>query len=223
MKPQPPVHSLTFAPMQAYSIAPYKALIFDLGGVLYNISYAQTSKAFASLGWTDFDAFYSQAAQTGWFDALEKGQLSAEAFVQRIQQKIGTQIQPSQILEAWNAILLDLPLHRVEWLEKLSSQRPLYLLSNTNEIHLDAIAKANPDGRWTRLLHCFQQFYFSCRLNMRKPDAEIFSHVLQQNQLNPSEVLFVEDSEQHIRSASSLGIHTLWLRPPAEITQTLVY
>lgn len=223
VKPLYPQHSLTFAPMQEQVITPYKALIFDLGGVLYNISYTATSRAFQALGWADFDAFYSQAAQTGWFDALEKGQLSAEAFVQRIQQNIGTHINPADILQAWNAILLELPLHRVEWLEQLASHKPLYLLSNTNEIHLEAIAKANPDGRWNRLLNCFQKAYFSCRVGMRKPDTEIFSHVLAENRLAPGEVLFVEDSEQHIRSANGLGMHTLWLKPPHEVTQLIRY
>jgi putative hydrolase of the HAD superfamily len=214
---------LPLTPMQVHTVTPYKALIFDLGGVLYNISYVATSRAFQSLGWNDFDAFYSQAAQSGWFDDLETGRISPEAFIQRVQIKLGTHLPPSEIIQAWNAILLELPLHRVEWLEQLSKHKPLYLLSNTNEIHLEAIAKADTDGRWNRLLNCFQKAYFSCRVGMRKPDTEIFSHVLAENRLAPSEVLFVEDSEQHIRSANALGMHTLWLKPPQEVSKIIQY
>jgi len=211
-----------FGPVNMPVTASCKAIILDLGGVLYDISYSRTSQAFQALGWHDFDAWYSQAAQTGWFDDLETGKISPEAFIQRVQQKLGTQVPVTDILNAWNAILLNLPLHRIEWLEALASQKPLFLLSNTNEIHLTQILRDNLDGRWQRMLDCFQKAYFSCRVGLRKPDPDIFRLVLDEQGLSPRECLFVDDSAQHIHSAQSIGIQTLWLQHPADITQELL-
>src|SRR4051812_45032914 len=112
-----------------------KHIIFDLGGVLLNIDYRLTEEAFVEAGVRDFPELYSQLRQTDLFDRFETGQISAEEFVQSLQHASYIKVTEAQIIRAWNAMLLDYPLRRLQILQQLSLYYNLFLLSNTNEIH----------------------------------------------------------------------------------------
>lgn len=190
----------------------YKNIIFDLGGVLLNIDYSLATKAFSDLGLTDFDKLFSKAHQTKLFDLYEKGQISSEAFRDHVKSCFNTPIDDSTIDKAWNAMLLDFPPERFHLLLQLKTKHRIFLLSNTNEIHIQYINNylqetfGIPD-----LSGYFEKVYLSYEVGMRKPDAEIFELVLSENNLDPNETLFIDDSIQHIEGAKKLGIHTYWL------------
>jgi putative hydrolase of the HAD superfamily len=185
-------------------------IIFDLGGVIINLSYERTRLAFLELGVTDSSALYSKAQQSQFFDALDKGELSPAGFREEIRKHLAHSVTDEQIDAAWNAMLLDIPREKLELLAELKKKYRTFLLSNTNEIHLHSIFSylqqtySTPD-----LSQYFETCYYSCRMGMRKPDAEIFERVLRENNLSPAQTLFIDDSEQHIRTAEHLGIHAV--------------
>ncbi|MGB3946898.1 MAG: HAD family phosphatase [Bacteroidia bacterium] len=190
----------------------YKNIIFDLGGVLINLNYSLTADAFAQLGIKEFHDLFSQAKQTDLFDLYEKGLISSTEFRKRVKKLLNTTISDEKIDNAWNAMLLDFPVERLEFLKKVKSQHRTFLLSNTNDIH---IQKINQDLQQHHaiadLSNHFEKVYLSYEINMRKPDAEIFEFVLKENGLLAHETLFIDDSAQHIATAKQLGIHTYWL------------
>ena len=115
-------------------------LIFDLGGVLFDIDYKHTQEAFRKLGATaDFNAVYSQQKQTGIFDEFEKGNISPAQFRVGLREWLPSTITDKQIDTAWNALLIGFPPDKVELLNKLKKKYNLFLLSNTNEIHLPEV------------------------------------------------------------------------------------
>lgn len=190
----------------------YKNIIFDLGGVLLNIDYSLVTKAFLALGLTDFDKLYSKAQQTKLFDLYEKGQISSEAFRNHVKTCFSTPIDDNTIDKAWNAMLLDLPPERLHLLQQLKTKHRIFLLSNTNDIHIQYINNYLQETFGIDdLSGYFEKVYLSYEVGMRKPDAEIFELVLSENNLDPNETLFIDDSIQHIESAKKLGIHTYWL------------
>lgn len=190
----------------------YKNIIFDLGGVLLNIDYSLVTKAFLALGLTDFDKLYSKAHQTKLFDLYEKGQISSEAFRNHVKTCFSTPINDSAIDKAWNAMLLDLPAERLHLLQQLKTKHRIFLLSNTNDIHIQYINNYLKETFGINdLSGYFEKVYLSYEVGMRKPDAEIFELVLSENNLNPNETLFIDDSIQHIEGAKKLDIHTYWL------------
>jgi glucose-1-phosphatase len=193
-------------------LSQYKNIIFDFGGVILNIDYDLTPKAFTQLGINNFNELYSKATQTDLFDKLEKGLISPAAFRNEVKARIGKAVSDEQIDGAWNAMLLDLPAKRVDLLTRLGKQYNIFLLSNTNEIHYRAFFAAI-QTKFNRNIFadCFRKAYFSHQVNMRKPDAEIFNLVLSENNLNPSETLFIDDSPQHIEGAKRCGLNTYWL------------
>lgn len=165
--------------------ASIKNIIFDFGGVILNIDYKLTEQAFAKLGLKDFDRIYSQATQEELFDVFEKGFISPADFRKGIRKFIHDDVSDSQIDEAWNSMLLDLPIERVRLLDKLKTKYRIFLLSNTNQIHCDTFS-ANMQKQLSRDIFSdvFEKAYFSHKVKMRKPNEEIFELVLKENNLN---------------------------------------
>ena len=109
-------------------------------------------------------------------------------------------------------MLLDLPPARLDLLKKMKNTHRTFLLSNTNEIHIQCFSKSlQQQIGVSDLSDYFEKVYLSYEINLRKPDVEIFKYVLDNNRLNPAETLFIDDSPQHIEGAKKLGIHTYWL------------
>lgn len=189
-----------------------KHIIFDLGGVLLNIDYSATEKAFQDLGITDFANRYSQLQQNNFFDDWETGKIGQDDFVKGMQNASSTPLSEVQILKAWNAMLLDFPLRRLQILQQLRLYYDLFLLSNTNEVHEAAFNEIlmRSHGFQTIALF-FDRTYFSHRVGLRKPGKEIFQQILNENELKPEHTLFIDDSPQHIETAKSLGIQTIYL------------
>ena len=195
-----------------------KNIIFDLGGVILNIDQTLTLKAFQKLGVDKFESFYSQNEQNKLFDNLETGKYSPEEFRNEIKKIIPQNITSSQIDKAWNAMLLDLPQERLKLLSTLKNQYHLFLLSNTNAIHMSTFSSyLNKLFGFSDLSHLFEKEYYSFKIGMRKPNIEIFEFVLKDSNLKAEETLFIDDSLQHIEGAKKLGIKTYHLQKPQSI------
>ncbi|MFN0188660.1 MAG: HAD family hydrolase [Bacteroidia bacterium] len=191
----------------------YNAIIFDLGGVIIDLDYHRTAAEFVKLGMSDFDEIYSKAKQSSLFDDFEKGIMSVDGFRDELKKHLPENTSDNQIDKAWNAMLLDIPIHRVDFIKKLSTEYRIFLLSNTNQIHVKAFSKMADDifGK-NNFLSVFEECYLSCDLGMRKPDAEIFEKVISDNNLDRTKTLFVDDSIQHVEGALTIGLAARLLR-----------
>ena len=194
-----------------------KSIIFDLGGVLLNISYQNTIDEFEKLGVDNSSNFYSKKSQTNIFNLLETGEISKNEFVKAINKSCKS-VTTEQILYAWNSILLDLPKNRTNLLKNLREEYQLFLLSNTNSIHIKEFKSRLGEEKYSEFYNLFDKVYYSHEIGVRKPHAEAFRLVLDENNLKEKEVLFIDDSPQHIKGAKKLGIHTYYLKDNEEIT-----
>lgn len=188
-------------------------IIFDLGGVLLNIDYQLTEDAFVKLGIERFADIYSQLQQTSLFDDFEVGAISAETFVSGLIEKSGLPLAEKDVVAAWNAMLLEFPIRRLQLLQQLRNHYDLVLLSNTNIIHEEAFNKLLMQAHGIPNLGVFfDRVYLSHRVGMRKPNVEVFKRILSENQFAAANTLFIDDSPQHIEGAKKLGIRTIWLQ-----------
>ncbi len=199
-----------------------KHIIFDLGGVLLNLDYGATERAFVAAGVRNFGELYSQLAQSDLFDRWETGRMGREEFVAAMRAAAEVEISERQVLDAWNAMLLDFPLRRLQILQQLRNYYDLFLLSNTNEIHEEVFnGTLQRDHGIPSIGVFFDKVYMSHRVGLRKPMPEIFELVLQENGLKAEETLFIEDSPQHIAAAKALGIRTIYLERGMTIEQDI--
>lgn len=191
-----------------YDLQKIEAVIFDLGGVLLNINYHLTSNAFKVMGVQDFDKTYSQAQQSSLFDDFETGRISPAEFRNQLRMLMNMNFADEQIDEAWNAMLLDFPEARMELLERVSLQKRIFLLSNTNAIHIEAFKKIIGSGvGYDRFIAPFEKVYYSSSIGMRKPHPATFTWVVKENNLDPKSTLFIDDSIQHVIGAREAGLN----------------
>ncbi len=198
-----------------------KNIIFDLGGVIYAIDYQKTIDAFVALGIDDFENQYAKAGQSDVFDALETGKISKATFVKRIQKLLTKEVTEDQVVSAWNAMLLQFMPDALSCLEGLKDDYRIFLLSNTNEMHIAEIKARVGKEAFDAFSALFERLYLSHELGLRKPHAEVFEHILQEKNLKPEETLFIDDSIQHIEGAQSLGLKGHHLKDGERISQLL--
>ncbi len=198
----------------------YQTIIFDLGGVILNLDYHKTVQSFKKLGVHNVQNLFSQKKQIEVFNQFETGQISPEEFRGFVESYSGLSLNSEDIDSAWNNMLLDLPVARFQLLQNIARQKRIFLLSNTNAIHMDWFSNyTNQLLGQNAFFNAFEVAYLSHEVKMRKPNAEIFEFVISENNLNPEKTLFIDDSEQHIIGAKKTGLQTHWLQPGEDLLQ----
>ena len=195
-------------------------IIFDLGGVVLDLDTNRSIKAFANLSGLREDEIYAKFLNEEWSYAFEKGEIDAATFRNEVRRSLNAKLMDKQIDDAWNAMLVDLPLSRLQMIDKLRAKYQTFVLSNTNAIHVntfDKMVAATTDGG--RIADFFDKIYYSHELGMRKPDTDIFSLVINAHQLDPGETLFIDDMKVNINAAESVGLRTLHLSDQNYLTE----
>ncbi len=189
-----------------------KNIIFDLGGVLLNLNFNAMSTEFKKLGIHYFDQIYSKANQTDLFSDFEIGKISPQDFRDEIRKIAGLNINDNNIDLAWNKILLDFPVENKILLENLKLKYRLFLLSNTNDIHIECFQKNLTQQYGLNILDSiFEKSYYSSQIGKRKPNADAFEWVLSTNDLLLNETIFIDDSAHHVEGALKMGLKAHWL------------
>ncbi len=195
-----------------------KNIIFDLGGIFLNIDFTKTEKAFINLGVINFNNFYTQHHSSELFELLETGRISPHEFHNALVKETGISLNYEQILDAWNALLLDFPVERLEWLEAIGKEYKIFLFSNTNKMHYDAFTKSFSEQTGiTDFNRYFVKAYYSHEIGLRKPYPESFMYILKEQKLQPEETLFIDDTLENIEGAKKVGLQTLHLAPPVTV------
>ena len=195
-----------------------KNVIFDLGGVILGLDVNQTYQQFAAISGKTVDQLKAKAVNVTFFEEFERGEISDTAFREKLKLFLEIDLQDEQIDNAWNAMLLDLPIARLDLLKEVGLKFRIFLLSNTNNIHLQSfntIVRATIGDQ--AFGSYFEKDYYSHLLGMRKPDREIFHYVLRQNDLKAEETLFLDDSVLNLQGAATLGIQTFHIQHPDQL------
>lgn len=188
-----------------------KNIIFDFGDIFINLDKKATYKELEKLGVSEISDEMMEVAHE-----YEKGLISTDEFIAFF--SVQFKIPKQDLVRAWNAVLLDFPLTRLAFLRALSKRKKyrLFLLSNTNELHISWIQENWGTKLYTEFKNCFEQFYLSHEIHFRKPDAAIYKFVLNENNLIAKETIFIDDVEENTIAANALGIHTWNLIPGKE-------
>lgn len=187
-----------------------KTIIFDFGDVFLDLDKAATKRELERHEISDFSEEILQKNRE-----YEMGLLSSEEFIDSYCTTY-PQLTSEAFTTSWNAILLKFPEHRLKFLQDLQKEGKykLILLSNTNDIHIDWV-KENISF-FEEFKECFDAFYLSQEINLRKPEHSIYQFVLEQHDLKPAETLFIDDTPENTKAAAELGIHTWNIDPSKE-------
>jgi len=174
-------------------------IIFDFGDVFLNKDGEAKEKALAKLGLHDWNDDLEKLEKK-----LETGKLDEEGFLKGIQPYTDN-ASLDQIRDAWNMGIADFPLYRLEFLQKLAANYRLFLLSNTDPIHMEKFEQDAGASFYSDFYQCFERIYFSHEIGYRKPAAEAFNYLINNHDIQPKRTLFVDDKKFNTDAAEALG------------------
>ena len=192
-----------------------KHIIFDIGGVILNLDEEKTVDAFAAVSRLSKASIRERFFQFDDYLRFEKGLLTNAAFRQAVRTQFEVEAEDEQLDAALNAMLLDLPVARLKLLQKLKETYRLFLLSNTNSIHLSCFnGKVKETTGEYSLSSYFIKCYYSHEIKLRKPDPSVFQLVLDEQGCLPDETLFLDDNNSNLDGAALVGISTFHVKDP---------
>lgn len=200
-------------------LAKMHTLIFDLGGVIIDIDPVGCFERFLSLAPYDAKAALEKGLQHDLLLAYEQGKMSTEQFLNGLQAELKLEaFSEETLIRTWNSMIVGIQPGKIKLLEELRKTHTILILSNTNHLHrlgFDALVQAN-FGR-QELADYANKAYYSYEIGLRKPDAAIYHHVLEDWNLDPDKTLFFDDNEQNIQSARDCGMHVQLVRADTSV------
>ncbi|MBC7440230.1 MAG: HAD family phosphatase [Flavobacterium sp.] len=176
-------------------------IIFDFGDIFINLNKEKSFEAFRKLG---LNCLNEKLLLLNC--EFEKGKISEAAFLGGFTEFIPN-ASLGEIKEAWNSIIGEFPLYRLEFLQLLKSKYRLFLLTNTDMIHIENFEEKVGISFFSAFYQCFEKVYYSYEMGMRKPDEGIFKYIIKKHDLNPAKTLFIDDKIENTDAAISVGLN----------------
>lgn len=196
-------------------------LIFDLGGVLYDLDIDGCMQAFEQAGATDVRRLVSSTDKAGVFQAYETGEISTSRFREELRRLVTVPLTDEAIDRMWNSMLVRLPQQKLDLLRELGKRYDIYLLSNTNELHWEYVVQQAFTAKGQQVSDFFRQVFLSFRMKQAKPDPAIFLNALQTAGLKAEETLFIDDSPVNCRAAESVGMRSVHYTPGQDLRSSV--
>lgn len=189
-----------------------KNIVFDFGDVFINLDKEATFRRLKKLGVKEFTDDLLELGKQ-----YEMGMITTQEFVNTFK-TLFPSISEIDFKNAWNSMLLDFPHQRLSFLKSLANSKKyrIFLLSNTNDLHISWIQKTWGRKLFSEFKNCFEKFYLSHEIHLRKPNKNIYEFVIESNKLTPEETFFVDDTEENTIMANKLGIKSWNLKPNSE-------
>lgn len=175
-------------------------IIFDFGDIFVNLEKETSLVEFKKLG---LDGPNEDLLTMN--DLFERGKITELQFIECFQKYLPN-ADLLDIRKAWNSVIGEFPLYRLEFLQMLSQKYRLFLLTNTDAIHISRFEHMAGMSFFSDFYQCFEKVYYSFEMGMRKPDPEIFNYILKKHDLSPKRTLFVDDKKENTDAAAALGI-----------------
>jgi FMN phosphatase YigB (HAD superfamily) len=196
-----------------------KNIIFDYGNVIVNLNRDRCVSRFESLGLHNIKELIDDSYKQGFFKKNEQGLISSAQFRDHIRELIDRPVSDQEIDDAWNTFLDGIPEYKLAALLELRKKYMVYLLSNTNAIHWDWSCKQFFPYNGFNANNYFEKIYLSFEMKMLKPDKEIFQAVIDDALIEPTQTLFIDDSEANCLVAQSMGFHSYVAKPNEDWTK----
>lgn len=200
-----------------------KNIIFDLGDVIIPINPPLTALAFARLTGLTMEQVQILFREHQVFQQYETGLVDDKGFRDHLRQILNNKEWADEVIdEAWNTLLLEFPIERLERIQELRGKYRLFLLSNTSAIHIKEVnRKLKELTGIPQLNELFEKVYYSYEIKIMKPSPDIYQYVLNDAGLVAEETIFLDDNADNIRSAAELGIQAVHVQPPLTILDYL--
>lgn len=197
-------------------------LIFDLGNVIVDIDYRKSLDLIKKELPENHQDKTEQFYLTDFHKKYEKGEINSVTFRNEVRDFFQQDWNDEKIDELWNSLLKQIPSERIDLISKLKDKYTLGILSNTNEIHIEAVYKMlQNDFELKNFDSLFHHVFLSHEMGLSKPSQEIYLSMLDQLGAKPERVVFFDDLEANVKGAASVGIQAVHVTGPQVIFEYL--
>lgn len=177
-----------------------RAIIFDIGNVLLKFDFNIAIGKLLPLCEVSPDGLLAPIERIKV--AYEGGQIGRPEFLHEVTTLLKYRGTQESFVAAWEDIFEEnLPMSQL--VESLRARHPLYLLSNTSDIHMDYILARYP------VFQSFSDAVYSYRVGCSKPDRSIYELAASQFAVEPHETVFIDDLPANIEAARGVGFQAI--------------
>ena len=194
----------------------YKALLFDLGGVILRLNPERVLRIWSAYGGAEFTALSSKWQIGEPYKLHETGEMDFPQLTKHLTNLLGIEITQEQWLFGWNSLFDGVFKDVIERITVIAKELPIYAYSNTNPEHVEVWSR-----EYAEALTPFTQIYVSSEIRRRKPDIASFQWVANDMGYSEQEILFFDDNMENIEGAKRAGMHVHHITGP-EITKTVL-
>ncbi len=199
-----------------------KNIIFDLGSVLLDIDVDRTLRSFDEMGVSGKQLEEIYKDPENFFLLFEKGAIDVDTFRNAFRTLSDNHLTDQQINDAWSAMVIGFPKNKVELLKCLVNRYDLYLLSNTNEIHVPIYTRQFWEtSGGVSFEDMFTRIYYSHVVKLSKPNPAIFHYMLNDSGILPEESLFIDDLQRNVDAAIETGLPSCHFREEDDLAEVL--
>jgi FMN phosphatase YigB (HAD superfamily) len=192
-----------------------RAIISDIGRVIVGVDVSRAMQGLSSSIPLSPKEIWSAIEKDPRFVDLQDGRITARDWHLHIVRRLGGNLTYDQFIQAWNAALLPETLQPDSLWAGLSKKYRLSLLSNTDPIHV-----AHMESTFTFFKY-FPVRIYSCVVGSSKPNPVIYQDALRATKVKANEAVFIDDLEENVASAKSLGMIGVHCAIPANLVESL--
>lgn len=191
------------------------AIIFDFGNVLIDLDYPRVIREFSAVAQKNEGEIEELVVTAPILQRFERGMSTPEEFRKEINELLGTNLPDNQFDAIWNSMLDRIPKQRMGKVLQIGKRFDTYILSNSNIIHELAFEEMVMEATGRASIRDFvKEVYFSHELGMRKPNLDIYRHVIEDLNNYPSRMLFLDDRLDNVEAAKIAGMKAVQIFDP---------
>ena len=192
-----------------------KAVIFDLGNVLIHFDAAKAARQFSKEAEIPYELVWRHFFTSRVEKAYTRGEITTRQFFLHAKKALNSKVSFKTFARLWNDIFWENAGIR-KILKQLARRYPLYLISNTNQLHFNHVKKEFP-----KIFRHFKRTFPSHELGRRKPDRRIYWKVLRTIKLRPEEAVFIDDMPRFVEAARKVGMKGICFRSNVQLKRDL--
>ena len=195
--------------------------VFDLGNVILPFSHRQIAtklleRSTSKNRFTEQDIFdYTFDYEKGLVNPYEEGNLSSLEFFSHLRDRYDLRLQFEEFSEIWNNIFQE-NYEVNEFIVYLKTKGlPVFLLSNTNELHFCHILQRYP------IIHVMDEWILSFEVGAKKPGKRIYDAIFEKTDVKRERVLCIDDVEDFVASARTYGMQGLVFKDSSNLWKVI--
>jgi len=198
-----------------------RLFVFDLGNVILPFEHRQIAVKLHETSriqdrFTPDDLFkFLFDSDRGLVNPYEEGLMSSVDFFAKLREKYKLELEFDEFKDIWNIIFQeDLEVNEAILYLK-SKGYPVFLLSNTTELHFSYIMERYP------IVHSLDEWILSYEVGAKKPKQKIYDAIFEKTDAVRNEVLYVDDIPAYVEAAKTYGIQGLHFKNAKDLWELL--